>query len=88
VAGNACAGLGGGSFSSTLGLVFGHERSSPLLTNGFVDDVFHKLRDLPKRPHCGEHPNRLFNKLLRAVYRASASTTRHPNSTVSSSVRL
>jgi hypothetical protein len=44
-------------------LVSGHERSPPLPTNDFADDVFHKLRDLPKRPHCSEHPNRLFTCL-------------------------
>jgi hypothetical protein len=34
---------GSGSFSWSLGAMFGHGRSSPLLTNRFSTDVFHKL---------------------------------------------
>jgi hypothetical protein len=43
VAGHACASLYSGFFNSSLGVVFGHGRSSPLLTNGFANDEFHKF---------------------------------------------
>jgi hypothetical protein len=43
VAGNACASLDSGFFSSSLGVLFGHGRSSPLLTNGFANEEFLKL---------------------------------------------
>jgi hypothetical protein len=44
VAGDACSSLGGGFFSSPLGVMFGHGRSSPLLINGLIDDVFQRLK--------------------------------------------
>jgi len=49
VAGNTCASLDGGFLSSSLCLLLGHGRLSPLLTNGFANDVFHKLREPGKK---------------------------------------
>jgi hypothetical protein len=72
VAGNTCASLDGGFLSSSLCLLFGHGRLSPLLNNGFANDVFHKLRERAKTASLPRAPAPPLSNLLRAGYRASS----------------